>query len=52
MTDAALLAWDGGWLPLQWDGWPWLSSAVHVAAGGQIATGQQAWQLAVSTAVL
>lgn len=49
VTTAAVLAWDGGWLPLRWDGWPWLSSAVHVASGGQIATGQQAWQYAAST---
>ncbi|MGN9912691.1 Hsp70 family protein [Phytohabitans sp. LJ34] len=49
MTTAAVLAWDGGWLPLQWDGWPWLSSAVHVAADGQVTAGQQAWLAAVSS---
>ena len=44
----ALLAWEGGWLPLQRDGSPWLSSAVHVSSGGQILAGQQAWQAAAS----
>lgn len=46
---AAVLAWDGGWLPLRWDGGPWLSSAVHVSGDGQqIVTGQLAWQAAAS----
>ncbi|MFC0526112.1 hypothetical protein [Phytohabitans kaempferiae] len=34
------LAWDGGWLPLQWDGWSWLPSAVHVAGDGKVTAGQ------------
>ncbi|MCW6004281.1 Hsp70 family protein [Micromonospora sp. CPCC 205371] len=42
VSTAAVLAWPGGWLPLRWDGWPWLSSSVHVSPDGQVATGQQA----------
>jgi len=48
VNTVALLAWEGGWLPLQRDGSPWLSSAVHVSPGGQILTGHQAWQAAAS----
>jgi Hsp70 protein len=44
----AVVAWSGGWLPVQWDGSPWLSSAVHVSPDGRIETGQQAWAAAMA----
>ncbi|GAA4472964.1 Hsp70 family protein [Phytohabitans houttuyneae] len=49
VTTVAVLAWDDGWLPLQWGGWPWLSSAVHVSADGRITAGEGAWLAAQST---
>jgi len=48
VTTVAVLAWEGGWLPLQWDGWPWLSSAVHVASDARVTIGHAAWLAAQS----
>jgi len=48
VTTVAVLAWEGGWLPLQWEGWPWLSSAAHVRSDGRVTTGQAAWLAAES----
>jgi hypothetical protein len=42
----AVVAWPGGWIPVRWDGSPWLSSAVHVSPDGRIETGQRAWAAA------
>ncbi|MEV0810851.1 Hsp70 family protein [Micromonospora sp. NPDC050200] len=42
------MAWpDGRWSPLLFDGEPALSSAVFLAADGDVLTGQGAWQAAV-----
>ncbi|MEV0811377.1 Hsp70 family protein [Micromonospora sp. NPDC050200] len=42
------MAWpDGRWSPLLFDGEPALSSAVFLAADGDVLTGQRAWQAAV-----
>src|SRR5688572_4682079 len=49
VTTVGVLAWEGGWLPLLWEGWPWLSSAAFVASDGQVTTGQQAWRAAESS---
>ncbi|WP_431884126.1 Hsp70 family protein [Micromonospora gifhornensis] len=46
-TTTAVLAWpDGSWSPLLFDGEPGLPSAVFVADGGTVLTGQRAWQAA------
>lgn len=49
VTRVAVLAWpDGRWLPLQFDGQPWLSSAVHAAKDGTITVGEPVWQAAAT----
>jgi hypothetical protein len=47
VATVGVLAWpDGSWLPLLFDGQPWLPSALYVAADGAIVTGEAAWRAA------
>jgi hypothetical protein len=47
VATVGVLAWpDGSWLPLLFDGQPWLPSAVYVTADRAIVTGEAAWQAA------
>jgi molecular chaperone DnaK (HSP70) len=48
-TTTAVVAWpDGNWSPLRFDGEPALSSAVFLSPDGNLLTGHQAWQAAVT----
>ena len=47
VSTVAVLAWpDGTWMPVPFDGLPWMPSAAYVSADGAIATGQAAWRAA------